>query len=258
MIDSTMLTNYTRQIGKTITRNSPALLTALGVGGLLATVIMAIKATPKALEALDYERDFRRLEEHDTEPLEFMDVLELTWKFYVPTILMGGTTIACMISSNHILLRRNAALASLYSITEKALHEYQEQVVEKIGEKKEAQIQEELAQKKLNDHPVDSSSIIITGKGTFPCFDMFSARYFEGDVETIRQKVNTFNQRLLREGWLNINEFYYELGLEPIELGEEFGWIAEYGMLEPRYTTKFTTDGRPCLVLDYMVKPRHI
>lgn len=260
-MDSATMSKYFNLFQKSLVRNSPGILTALGVGGLVATVIYAVKATPKAMEVIQAEQTFRYEEgmtKNYNEPISVLDTLELTWKFYIPSLVMGTATVVCMIGSNHIHLRRNAALVSLFKITETALNEYRAEVVKTIGEKKEQQIQDEIVQQKLNNNPVESSNIIITGKGTFPCFDVFSARYFEGDIETIRQKINIFNHKLNREGWLNINEFYYELGLEPIDLGEEFGWIAEYSILEPRFTTKLTTDGKPCLVLDYMVKPRHI
>jgi hypothetical protein len=257
-MDVGIITKYSRQVGKTLTRNSPSILTGLGVAGLLATVMLAVKATPKALESIEMEEIFRKTEESFGEPLTPIDIIEVCWKHYIPTVVMGAATITCMIGANHIHLRRNAALVSLFSITETALKEYQAQVVKTIGEKKESQIQDDLAQKRLDDKPITNQPVIITGNGSYPCFDTFSGRYFESDIETIRQKVNEFNQRLLREGWLCINEFYYELGLESIELGDEMGWIAERSLLELKTTTKFATDGKPCLVMGYSVQPHHV
>lgn len=51
---------------------------------------------------------------------------QFTWQCYLPAAIMGGLTIACAISIN---LCHNAALASVYSLTELALKENQAKVV---------------------------------------------------------------------------------------------------------------------------------
>jgi len=260
-MDLRVFTNTTNQIGRALSRNSPTILTALGVAGLVSTVILAIKATPKAVDIIHYEQRFR-LESGGTEelddPISVLDTIELTWQEYIPTAAMGLATIACMIGSNHINLRRNAALASLCSITETTLREYQSKVAEQIGDKKEEKIRGEIAQEKLDKNPVEEKTVIVTGRGNYLCFDTFSARYFRSDVEALRKVENTFNQKLLREGWLAINEFYYEIGLENIELGDEMGWIAERSLLELKFNSKMAKDNEPCLVVDYFVSPHHI
>jgi hypothetical protein len=234
------------------------ILTGLGVAGFIATISMAIRATPKAMQLIEAEEQFRWEEESDDTPLAPIEIVEIAWKPYVPTILMGVTTIGCMIAANHISSRRNAALASLFSVAEASLREYQSKVVETIGEKKEDKLRSEIVQDKLDKTPADAQTIILTGKGNYLCRDSFSGRYFRSDIEQIKKSVNVFNQHLLLEGWLGINEFYYELGLESIELGDEMGWIAERGLLEPKFTTALAKDGEPCLVLDYIVTPHHI
>lgn len=255
-----------KDLGKAINRNSPSILTAVGVGGLISTVILAVRGTAKAYDALAQEANFRADEwsrdtgEHQSAyPDEFttQEIVEITWRYYVPTAVMGVATIACMIGSNHISSRRNATLASLLTVTEKALREYEKKVVETIGEKKEALIRGEIAQEKLDANPVNKETIIVTGKGDYLCFDSFSGRYFRSNIEFLQRKANEFNQRLLREMWLSINEFYYEIGLENIEMGEEMGWIAERSLLEFKLSTKMA-DGEPCVVIDYRVTPHHI
>lgn len=262
-MDLSIITKSSREFGRALSKNSPTILTALGVAGLLSTVVLAIKATPKAVLIVEMEEKYRlenfQDEDYNTLPIPPLDIVELTWREYVPTVAMGLATIACMVGSNHINLRRNAALASLFSITETALREYQAKVVEQIGEKKEEKIRGEISQDHLDANPMNKSSIIITGKGQYPCFDFFSKRYFLSDIEALKKAENIFNQRLLRSGWLGINEFYEEIGLEGIELGTEMGWIAERSLMELRFYTMQTKDsGEPCLVVDYMVSPNHI
>lgn len=256
-----LVTNSTKQLGRAISRNSPTILTALGVAGLLTTVILAVKATPKAMEILEYEKQFRFEQENaitPDEPIEILDTIELTWKCYIPTILMGVATASCIIGANHISLRRSAVLTSLYSIAETSLKEYQQKVVETIGDKKEEKIREEIVKDKIESNPPKDNSIILTGKGNYLCYDVFSGRYFRTSVEEIQRAEIRFNQKLLREGWMDINMFYDEVGLEPIELGNQMGWIAQYAILELKFTSTLTKDTEPCLVMEYRVPPKPI
>jgi Family of unknown function (DUF6353) len=257
----TPLLTSAEQIKKSMSRNSPTILTGFAVGGLIATVISAIKSTPKAMEILDYEKRYRDQEEQDPDykkPIDILDTIELTWKYYIPTIVMGIVTTTCIIGANSIGMRRNAALASLFSITETTLKEYQAKVVETIGEKKEENIRSEIAKDKVNEKPPTDSTIILTNKGTYLCLDVFSGRYFRSDVEAIRHAENEFNHKLLREGWLSINDFYDILELDPIELGNEMGWIAQYAILEIKYSVTMAKNNEPCLVMDYRIQPKHI
>ena len=269
-MDFTVFSQVTKNTGRVISKNSPTILTAMGVAGLISTVVLAIKATPKAEEILYHEADFRmdgwerQTGEHrDSYPItpiiSPVETVELVWKEYIPTAIMGSITIACMISANHISLRRNAALVSLLSIAETTLKEYQNKVKEQIGEKKEEKIQSEIAQDHIDAHPVQEKSVILTGNGSYLCYDTFSGRYFRSDIEALRKAENTFNQRLIRNDWLCINEFYYDIGLESIDLGDEMGWIAERSLLELKFNTKMAKDtNEPCLVVDYFVSPHHI
>jgi len=248
----------TKQISRALSKNSPSILTGFAVAGLLSTVILAVKATPQAMHILKREEKFREEEENDLEPIDIVDTIDLTWKCYIPTFVMGVTTITCMIGANSISLRRNAALASLFSITETALKEYQAKVVETIGEKKEEKIRDEIAQEKVINTPPQDKTIILTGKGEYLCLDSFSGRYFRSNIDLIHRAENAFNHKLIREGWMDINQFYDELGLEPVELGNEMGWIAQYAILDIRETVTMTKEGEPCLVMEYRVQPKQI
>lgn len=243
-----------QNVGKTINKNSPTILTGLAVAGFVTTVIFAVKATPKALEILEQERVMRRDYDHDR-PISKKDIVKLTWKTYLPTFLMGTTSIGCIIFANHINMRRNAVLSSLYALSETTLKEYQNKVVETIGENKERKIKDEIKGDIIKKNPPKDEAIIITGKGDTLCYDVLSGRYFKSDIETIRKVENETNKRLLSNMWVSLNELYSDLGLPEIDLGKDIGWDVDK-MLEFHFTSKLTEDGRPCLVIDYMVGPR--
>ena len=154
-----------RQIGDKMSKNSPTILTGLGVAGIISTTIMAVKATPKALTLIDdeyYNRydasgtslDFAQYVTDVDNNLTKKEILKLTWKEYIPTAVMGTVTVACFLGANNINLRRNAALASVYSITEATLKEYQAKVVDTIGAPKEQKIKDEINQDNINRNPV--------------------------------------------------------------------------------------------------------
>lgn len=249
-------------IGNYLLKNSPTILTGFGVAGLISTVALAIHATPKAakiIDEADYQRQTDRLTEgYVYEPLTNMEIAKLIWRLYVPTGVMGLMTIACMIGANSISLRRQAALASLYSIADATLKEYQAKVIETIGENKENKIHEAILQDKLNKNPIADNTVIVTGKGQSLFYDSLSGRYFKSDLETIRKIQNDFNETLINEADLTLNELYDQLDLERTELGNDLGWSTDYGLLRFKFSAKIATDGQPCIVLDYEIGPKNM
>lgn len=236
------------KLGILMKRNSPSLLTGIGVAGLITTTVLAVKATPKALWILEKEA----YEKGDS--LTKKEIVKHTYKCYIPAAAMGVITTAAIVSANSINLRRNAAIASAYTIAKEGFKEYKGKVIEAIGEKKEQMIRDEVAQEQLNKNPVENNNVILTGKGDVLCYDVMSGRYFRNDIEQIRKVVNDLNHQLLSDMWLTLNEFYYAIGLGGINLGEEVGWNADE-LIEINFSSKITPDGEPCLVLNYETTP---
>lgn len=245
----------TKNLGGVISKNSPTILTTIAVGGLVTTVILAVKATPKAIKLLAdaaYEQDpVLRLND-----LRLDDMIKITWKCYIPAAAVGTTTIACIIGANSINLRRNAALGAVYSLTEAAFKEYQAKVTETIGKGKETKIRDEIAQDRILKNPVNNAEVIFTGKGEVLCYDSMSGRYFKSNIEAIRRTENEQNRNLMQEMFISLNEMYYELGLAPTKLGNEMGWSIDNGLIEFDFSSQLTEQGEPCLVLDYDVSPK--
>jgi hypothetical protein len=245
-----------RSLGNTLDANSPAILTGVGVAGVLSTVALAIKGTFSAAYVIFEEENLRGQEQYL--PLTQREKLELVWKFYIPTAASSVLTIAAIIGSNHISMRRNAALLSLYSVADQALKEYQDKVVEMIGQKKEEKIRDEIAKDKLDNNPLDGREVIITGKGTCLFYDTLSGRYFRSDLETVRRIQNDFNELLFNDMFLPLNDLYDMLGLENTDMGRRAGWDVQNGKLEIQFSAKIATDGEPCIVLSYSVEPKYL
>lgn len=253
------LSKIVRRVQHTLGKYSPQILTGIGVAGMITTVVLAVKATPKALDLIEDKK-----EELDTDKLTVIDTVKTAWKPYVPAVVTGVLSTVCIIGGNAVGTRRTAALAAAYKISETALHEYKDAIVETVGEEKAKEIKEKIAQNKLDKNPVVEKQIIVTNKGTFLCYDSLSGRYFQSDIETIRKAQNDINDYLFSEDYASLNMFYDFLGLEHTRLGAELGWKIDSGTLQIEFDSTLASDksqgiapGTPCLVLDYNVAPKY-
>jgi hypothetical protein len=243
--------NSIYQLRNVLQKNSPTILTGLSVAGLIGTAIMAVKATPRAIALIEREEALL------VDPLSKKDIIRVAWRCYVPAALMGLASCACIIGANSVHTRRHAALAGVYSLSEKALREYQKKVEEKIGTPKAKEIKSEIAADRVKDNPIDNHEVYITGRGDTLCYDSLSGRYFKSDIECIRQALNKLSRDLLSENFIALNDVYSELGLKQTTVGDMLGWYVEDGLITPHFTSQLTDSGIPCLVLDYETEPRY-
>ncbi len=246
------LYSVAKSIQDGVKKHSPEILTGIGIAGMLTTTVMAVRATPKALILIE-----KKKEQEKVEKLSKTDLVKTTWNCYIPATLTGVASVACLIGANSINAKRNATLAAAYTLTETALKEYQEKVVETIGEKKEKSVRDAIAKDKIEKNPVVNREVYITGKGKTLCYDAISGRYFECDIDLLHKAENRLNLRLRDEMYISLNDFYYEVGLTQIKLGDELGWNIDDGYIDLNFSYQGAEDDRPCLVLDYLVAPRY-
>ena len=235
-----------------LAKHSPAILTALGITGMIGTTVLAVKATPKALDLIENKK-----EELDKDELTVVETVKATWKCYVPAAITCATSAACLIGASSVHTKRNAALATAYKLSESALIEYRDKVVETIGEKKEQSVRDAIAKDHVEKNPVTNNEVIITDKGYTLCYDELSGRYFYSDIEKIKKAVNELNRQMLNDMYVSLNELYYELGLEGTKLGEQMGWNVDRGLIDLKFSATVSADDRPCIVLDYRVPPMY-
>lgn len=239
-------------IWATASKKSPEILTAIGVSSFVGTAILVGTATPKAMRAIDEKKDELQVDE-----LTKTETFKAVWKLYIPAFVTGGIGIACIIGANNVNVRRNAALAAAYTLSDNALREYKDSVKEVIGEKKEQIVKDKVAEHKLEKRPVSKSEVIVTKHGTTLCYDAIGGRYFNSDIETIKQVQNELNRRMMYEMYISLNEFYDEVDLPHTRLGDQLGWNVDEGLIEFDFSSQIAEDGRPCLVVDYSVAPRY-
>ncbi|MDD3204207.1 MAG: DUF6353 family protein [Lachnospiraceae bacterium] len=249
------LSAIAKELKGAMIQHSPEILTGIGIAGMITTTVMAVKSTPKALDLM---AELKEKHKNDTEKKEIAkDVVTKVAPVYLPSVITGGLSIACLIGASSVNARRNAALATAYTLSESALKEYQEKVVATIGEKKEKNVRDAIAKDKVDKNPVSNCEVIITEKGNTLCYDTISGRYFTSDIEKLKRTENELNKRLLSEMYIGLNELYYELGLRCTDQGNELGWNINDGMINFDFSSQLADDGRPCLVVGYRVGPRY-
>lgn len=243
---------FIKSIRLGLAKHSPAILTGLGITGMVTTTVLAVKATPKALDLIESKR-----EELEKDNLTVIETVKTTWKCYIPSVVTCATSVACLIGASSVNAKRNAALATAYKLSESALIEYKDKVVETIGEKKEKSVRDAIAKDHVDKNPVTNTEVIITDKGYTLCYDELSGRYFYSDIEKIKKAANELNRQMLVDMCISLNEFYYELGLDGTKLGEQMGWNINRGLIDLNFSATVSSDDRPCIVLDYYVPPTY-
>lgn len=248
------LANVWKNIQKTLVKRSPEILVGIGITGMLTTTVLAVGETPKALKCIEEKKD-----ELDVEKLTVPETIEATWKCYIPATVTGVLSVACLIGASSVNLKRNAALATAYTLSETAMREYRDKVVETIGDKKEEAIRDSIAKDKIEEHPVSQSEIIITGKGDTLCYDVFNDRYFRSDLDKLKRAANEVSHTMLLEGYVSLNDFYEAADLKPVPKGYDLGWNANKSrdLVELDPSAQLTEDGEPCIVINFKVSPSY-
>lgn len=284
-------------------KNLPTILTVAGCVGVGATVFFAVKVTPEAKRRVDNLRkekenniskqcEERYLAEHKgvTDEAEIFvgtqqlmdvipekefrpavkDVVKEVAVLYLPSVLMGGASIAAFVAANSISVKRLTATSAALTATEEAFRTYKNKVIEQIGEKKAAEVVQKIVQEKVDKNPPATednpagANVIITGDGETLFLDELTHRYFRSDIEKIKRIINSLNARLIREDYISLNDYYDEIGLDRCNLGEELGWsIMGEGQIDVTFTsvTAYKDSDKeipiPCLAVGFHVEPRY-
>lgn len=241
---------WLKRFGLGVSRNSGTILTVLSSSGVVSTALLAIRAKPKADDAMeDLENQYFPEEPPKAEIAKKLAVA------YAPCVISAGLTIGMIVGLNHSHEKKRAALAGLYTASELALQEYQQKVKDVIGEKKELALRDEIAKDHICANPPMNREIIITEKGNTKVLDDWTGRYFKSDIATIRDTVNRINAYIVANMWVTLNEVYYELGLPPVKQGNDIGWNIDHMLELAPFSSQIAPDGDPCLVMTFANRP---
>lgn len=279
--------NAISSVGKAVEQKSPAILTGIGIGSFVGCAILAVKATPKAIQLMDRKAQekygeflrtdgktaYETYEEWlDIEnltvvpPRVYFDVLtpvevvKSTWKAYIPAVGLGVVGVVCLIGAARVSSARNAAFAGAASIAEKALYEYQQKVFDILGEDKANEIRDELAKDHVQkidtfqDAGIDNTVVCCRGTGDTWIYDPVTDRKWKSDLETVRAAMNDFNHDLIGGIYGSLNDWYYCLGVKGVSIGDDLGWCSDK-LLDIRFAAMVLDNGEPAIVLDYETLP---
>ena len=202
-------------------RNSSTILTCVGAVGVVATTVMAVKATPKVLTLLEVAK------EEKGEDLTKFEVVKVAAPAYIPAVISGAATIACIVGANVINKRQQATLMSAYALLDNSYKEYKKKVDELYGEEAGKKVREEIAKDKY------TGDVVIRDDSKELFYDFYSGRYFQSTKEAVMWAEYETNRALFVHGAVGLNEFYDFLGLEPLPEYDNIGWAC--GMMEDTY-----------------------
>ena len=256
-----MLQGLAQHVGKIkplLDAHSPTLLTAVGVSGTVVTSVLTGRATFKAADIILQEQiakdeNFEGADLKDT-GLTKTEKVKLVWKLYIPPVVSGALTIASIITANKISSTKIAALTVAAGVSERAFQEYKDKVIEKLGEKQDEKIRDEVAQDRVNANPPRSGEVLIAGSGDVLCYDMLTGRYFHSTVEDLKRAENRINYELVHYMSASLSMFYEEIGLPPTPYTDSVGWNMNNHM-EIKLSTVMSPDNRPCIAVDFSKPP---
>lgn len=244
-------------MGLKLKKYSPEILVATGVVGVVASTVMACKATTKIDEVLaetkgnlwktkNYVEDHGYSEKY-TEEDHRKDLtifyakggLELV-KLYAPAVAIGTLSITAILSGHHILRKRNVALAAAYATVDKGFKEYRNRVIERFGEELDHELKynikakevEEIVKNEDGTEHVEKKTVNVADPNTWSDY----ARFFdescagwtkdpEYNLMFLKDQQRYANDLLKTKGQLFLNEVYDMLGLPRTKAGQVVGWI---------------------------------
>lgn len=195
-----------------LNRNASTILTVIGGAGVVATAVLAVRETPKAM------RNVQEATEEKGEELTTFEVIKAAGPAYIPAVIAGTATLACIFGANVLNKRQQAALMSAYALLDTNFKNYQKKAEELYGEGAGIRIREELAK----DEYEETDIRVEEGKELF--YDMYSNRYFQSTLYDVQQAEYRLNRNLITRDYAYLNEFYEELGIEPVIAGYSLGW----------------------------------
>lgn len=245
-----------RKVGLAVLKSkkaSPTILFAGGVVGVVATTVLACRATLKLEEVIEEtETKFADMKvarktqsekysdsdfKHDKVVIYTQQAMKIC-KLYAPAFILGTASIAALAGSHNILTKRNAALTAAYAGLEKGFSEYRQRVIDAVGEEKEQEIRyaavdvETIVEDKNGPKKQTSRKVGAEGASIY-------ARFFESTTSTswspypgdnkvfLRSHEQWANDMLTSRGYLFLNEVYKALGMEPTKAGQVVGWLSD-------------------------------
>lgn len=241
------------------TKALPTVLSILSIAGLTATVVTAVRETPKAVKILE-ERKLEKGEE-----LTVKETVKAAWKCYIPAVAMGAGTVACILGANALNRKMQASLASAYALVSNAYGKYKGKVVELYGKEAHDKIISSIAAEKSNAMPITAGSFIKNSCLDFDekeeemlFYDVYSGKYFTSTMSKVLQAEYHLNRNYVLAGGVELNQFYDFLGISRVDGGDTVGWSCcdgEIQWIDFDHKKTTTDDGLEVHIIEMIFEP---
>lgn len=201
-----------------VDKNSPAILTGISVVGVGTTAVLTAVGTVKSMNDI-FDKDEEEGSFIDTATK--MDYVKLCWPNYIPAAISAAATISCMLGSQHINSRRQAALAAAYEIADNALRDYKQKVVEQIGKNKEKKVQTAVDSEAYDKNPPSHDFLASLADNDLIFRDSMTGQYFKSNIDKVRQAGLKANASM-REDRVPLNDFLYDCGANYSDMGSDY------------------------------------
>ena len=240
-----------------VQKHSPEILMGVGVVGVVTSTVMACRATMKLNDILEESKETRdKIKEVENNPdyedqyspedakkdltINYVQTGMKIVKLYAPAVVLGGASLGCLLASNDILRKRNAALSAAYMTVDKSFKEYRNRVTERFGEEVEKEIRYGIKAEQIETTVVDEDGNETTVTDTIKTIDpnLYSdyARFFDAaspcwqndpeyNLMFLKAQQQYANDLLRAKGRLFLNDVYDMLGIEKTKAGQVVGWV---------------------------------
>ena len=231
-------------------KNGSTILTCVGGVGVVATTVMAVKATPKAMQLI------KAAEEEKGEKLTRMETIKIAGPIYAPSTIAGIATIVSIFGANVLNKRTQASLLSAYTLIDQSFKDYKNHVEEGYGEEANANIRERIAKDKYVERKTE-----LGGENRL-FYDFYSGRYFNSTMEKVLAAEFALNRQIILGECAYLNDFYQELGIPFIQAGDEVGWsrghmcnVYQQEWVDFNHQDVTQDDGLECCIITFMQDP---
>lgn len=240
----------TSKIGRqvlTVQKHSPVLLFGAGVVGIVATVVIASRATLKLDEVLDEAytdlENARTLKHPDySEDDKKRDTVLIYTRtairvggLYAPAAVLGVLSIAALTSSHVILTRRNVAITAAYAALDKGFREYRQRVVSELGIEKDREFRYAMDETEIVEETEQGPVVKKVKRPTIAGRSIYAQFFDESNSNWHREpsynqiflscQQNYANDLLRARGHVFLNDVYDMLGIKRTKEGAIVGWV---------------------------------
>ena len=241
--------NMINKVKFNVVKHSPEILMGIGIAGVVTSTVLACRSTLKVKDILeDKETNMNNVkevlaegrEDYTEEDARKDKTIIMTttairmMKLYIPSVIIGAGSIACLLQSHNVMRNRNAGLAAALAATTESFKQYRERVTEKYGDEVDKEMRYGIKKEKKEKDGKKTKEDIVVGCDEKELSGY--ARYFnesninwtddpQFNMMFLRQNQNWANDKLISQGYLYLNDVYDALGFPKTKAGQVVGWV---------------------------------